>query len=96
MSQMEQDVKMRSCAKPMHNIQYVSPHPAALPPPVDPYVGGTRKPRVQEVNAAHRAGSSDRLPQRRVVVQAEAFPKPMDGIWGHFILKRREEQAKIR
>lgn len=65
-----------------------------LPPPVDPDVGGACEPRVQEVNAAHRAGASDRLPQRRVVVQAEALPEPVDGIWGHFILKGGQEEPE--
>lgn len=58
-----------------------------LPPPVDTDVGGACEPGVQEVNAAHCPRPSDGLPQRRVVVQTEALPEPVDGIWGHFILR---------
>lgn len=63
-----------------------------LPPPVDPDVGGACEPGVQEVDAAHRPRPPDRLPQRRVVVEAETLPEPVDGVWGHFILE--EERSR--
>ncbi len=67
---------------------------AVLPPPVDPDVGRSREPRVQEINAAHGARPSDRLPQGRVVMETEALPEPVDGIWSHFILKYKKKEKK--
>lgn len=63
-----------------------------LPPPVDPHIRGACEPRVQKVNAPHRARPAHRLPQSRVIVETETFPEPVDGIWGHVSLKEKIEE----
>lgn len=63
-----------------------------LPPPVDPDVGGACEPWVQEVDAAHCSGPPDSLPQRRVVMETQTLPEPVDGVWGHFTLKGEKNE----
>ena len=53
------------------------------PPPADPHVGGAREPGVEDVDAAHRVRSLDAVLERRVVVEPQALPKPVDGVHNH-------------
>lgn len=57
---------------------------AFIPPPVDPDVGRSSKPGVEDVNTAHSIGSPDRLFKGWIVVEPQALPKPVDCIYDHY------------
>ncbi len=54
------------------------------PPPVDPNVGRSRKPGVEDVDAADGVRSQQRFLERRVVVEPQALPEPVDRINDHY------------
>lgn len=54
------------------------------PPPVDPNVGRSREPGVEDVDAADSIRSQQRFLQRRVVVEPQALPEPVDRINDHY------------
>lgn len=54
------------------------------PPPVDANVGRARKPGVEDVDAADRIRSQQRFLERRVVVEPQALPEPVDRINDHY------------
>lgn len=54
------------------------------PPPVDANVGRSRKPGVEDVDAADRIRSQQRFLERRVVVEPQALPEPVDRINDHY------------
>ena len=54
------------------------------PPPVDPDVGRAREPGVEDVDAADGVGSHQRFLERRVVVEPQALPEPVDRINDHY------------
>ena len=56
----------------------------ASPPPVDPNVGRSREPGVEDVDAADGVGSQQRFLERRVVVEPQALPEPVDRINDHY------------
>lgn len=53
------------------------------PPPVDPDVGGPGEPGVEDVDAADAVGAQQGFLERRVVVQPQALPEPVDRINDH-------------
>lgn len=53
------------------------------PPPVDPNVGRSSEPRVEDVNAADAVRSLQRVLEGRVVVEPQALPEPVDCINDH-------------
>lgn len=53
------------------------------PPPVDPNVGRPSEPGVEDVDAADCIRSQQSLPERRVVVEPQALPEPVDRIIDH-------------
>lgn len=54
------------------------------PPPVDPNVGRTSEPGVEDVDASDGVGSLQRFLEGRVVVEPQALPEPVDGINDHY------------
>lgn len=66
----------------------------SLPPPVDAHIGGASVPGVQDVDAAQSVSSLDRVSQRRVVMQPQSFPEPVDGIYHHVISLLRIHTGK--
>lgn len=54
------------------------------PPPVDANVGRSGEPRVEDVHAADGVRSQQRFLQRRVVVEPQALPEPVDRINDHY------------
>lgn len=54
------------------------------PPPVDPDVGRSREPGVEDVDAADCVRSLQRFLERRVVVEPQALPEPVDRINDHY------------
>lgn len=56
----------------------------SLPPPVDPYVGRSCKPGVEDVDTADSIRSQQRFLERRVVVEPQALPEPVDRINDHY------------
>lgn len=54
------------------------------PPPVDPDVGRAREPGVEDVDAADSIRSQQRFLERRVVVEPQALPEPVDRINDHY------------
>lgn len=54
------------------------------PPPVDPDVGRSREPGVEDVDAADSIRSQQRFLKRRVVVEPQALPEPVDRINDHY------------
>ena len=54
------------------------------PPPVDPNVGRAREPGVEDVDAADCIRSQQRFLERRVVVEPQALPEPVDRINDHY------------
>ncbi len=54
------------------------------PPPVDPNVGRSREPGVEDVDAADSIRSQQRFLERRVVVEPQALPEPVDRIDDHY------------
>lgn len=56
---------------------------AGSPPPVDPNVGRSGEPGVEDVDAAHAVGPQQRVLERRVVVEPQALPEPVDRINDH-------------
>lgn len=55
-----------------------------LPPPVDPNVGRSSEPGVEDVHAADCIRSQQRFLERRVVVEPQALPEPVDRINDHY------------
>lgn len=53
------------------------------PPPVDPDVGRSSEPGVEDVDAADCIRSQQSLSERRVVVEPQALPEPVDRINDH-------------
>lgn len=56
---------------------------ACSPPPVDPNVGRSGEPGVEDVDAADAVRSQQRFLERRVVVEPQALPEPVDRINDH-------------
>lgn len=56
----------------------------ASPPPVDPNVGRSREPGVEDVDAADSVRSQQSFLERRVVVEPQALPEPVDRINDHY------------
>lgn len=54
------------------------------PPPVDPNVGRPSEPGVEDVDAADSIRSQQRFLERRVVVEPQALPEPVDRINDHY------------
>lgn len=52
------------------------------PPFVDPDVGGTREPGVQDEDASESGGSLEAGEQAGVVVQPQALPEPVHAVLG--------------
>lgn len=53
------------------------------PPPVDPNVGRSGEPGVEDVDAADAVRTQQRVLERRVVVEPQALPEPVDRINDH-------------
>lgn len=53
------------------------------PPPVDPNVGRSGEPGVEDVDAADAVRTQQRCLERRVVVEPQALPEPVDRINDH-------------
>lgn len=53
------------------------------PPPVDPNVGRSGEPGIEDVDAADAVGTQQRVLERRVVVEPQALPEPVDRINDH-------------
>lgn len=53
------------------------------PPSVDPKVGRPSEPGIQEVDTSNSVRPTHCLLKCRVVMETEALPEPVDGIWGH-------------
>lgn len=53
------------------------------PPPVDPNVGRSGEPGVEDVDAADAVRTQQRFLERRVVVEPQALPEPVDRINDH-------------
>lgn len=54
------------------------------PPPVDANVGGSCEPGVEDVDAADSIRPQQGVLQRRVVVEPQALPEPVDRINDHY------------
>lgn len=53
------------------------------PPPVDPNVGRSGEPGVEDVDAADAVRTQQRVLERRVVVEPQALPEPVDRVNDH-------------
>lgn len=53
------------------------------PPPVDPNVGRSGEPGIEDVDAADAVRTLQRFLERRVVVEPQALPEPVDRINDH-------------
>lgn len=54
------------------------------PPPVDAHVRRSREPGVEDVDAADGVRTQQRFLERRVVVEPQALPEPVDRINDHY------------
>lgn len=76
---------MRGSPSALTAYMYVCLHVVGCsPPPVDPNVGRPRKPGVEDVDAADGIRSQQRFLERRVVVEPQALPEPVDRINDHY------------
>lgn len=55
-----------------------------IPPPADANVGRSCKPRVEDVDTADAVRSLNGFPERRIVVEPQALPEPVDRVYDHY------------
>lgn len=68
---------------------------------MDAHVGGPREPGVEDVDAADGVRPQQGVSERRVVVEPQALPEPVDAVSDHFstfpyrIKKKRRKKKEV-